>query len=91
MGVVRVVSADWIAQKVGELLGGRTVVHVDSDLLNLDGFSSLTVVALVDAIEEQIGHELPVAVIGPETFSSPAVLADSIDRTSADRSTRGIS
>lgn len=69
------IDATRVAGLVEQLVGGGVRVDPHTPLFELDGFSSLIVVDLVERIEGELGREIPAELIAPESFSSPAAVS----------------
>jgi acyl-CoA synthetase (AMP-forming)/AMP-acid ligase II/acyl carrier protein len=62
------------------MLGDGQQVRPDTSLFDLAGFNSLAVAELVERLEEQIGMEIPPALLVPQTFETPATLSTAVAR-----------
>jgi len=67
-----------VARLVEQAIGGGVRVTAQTELLELDGFTSIVVVDLVGQLEERLGREIPPEAIAPETFSSPATISEAV-------------
>lgn len=76
-GARRDADAAWVGALVGETLGVEPPL-ADADLFALDGFDSLAIVALVEALERTLGCELPEDLLVPETFATTRALAAAV-------------
>jgi acyl carrier protein len=69
-------SAAAVAQLAGALLDAT--VSPETSLFAVEGFDSLAIVELVEALERASRREIPPALIVPETFATPQALADAL-------------
>lgn len=60
---------------VREVLTEDVPLHEEARLLEVPGFSSLVLAALVESLERRLGREIPPERIVPETFESPRSIA----------------
>lgn len=67
-----------VARMIERLIGGGVRVQAQTRLFELEGFTSLVVVDLVERLEERIGREIPAEAIEPETFSSPTAIVEAV-------------
>ena len=84
---------DRVTRAIAEIAGvpARAVAAAPT-LLDLPGFDSLTVVAILDRLEAELGTEIPAEAIVPEAFESldtlTALFQASLSTVSAARSGR---
>ena len=81
-------DADRVARLLEQIIGGGLKLAPDTELFELDGFTSLVVVDLTERLEYELGREIPAELIAPETFSSSSAIADAIADLSAGSATR---
>jgi phosphopantetheine binding protein len=75
---------DWVVAAVSGLTGlAPHAVAGCASLFDVPGFDSLTVVAIVDRIEAELGTEVPPEAIVPEAFGTVGALAALVSATLA--------
>jgi acyl carrier protein len=54
------------------------MVAANTSLMDLNGFDSLFIAGLIEQLEDRLGVDMDPALILPETFETPATLADAL-------------
>lgn len=73
------VSAAAVAALVADVLGiARDGVGEDTDILTLPGFSSATLLRIVDGLEQRLSVEFPPEALVAATFASPVRVAEAL-------------
>lgn len=71
---------DVVISSVEEVLGPGVPLSSDTNLLEISGFDSLKLAALIEVLEQRLETELPSELLVPEHFATPDTIVEGVVR-----------
>ncbi len=78
---------DSVISAVEEVVGRSVPMSSETNLLEISGFDSLKLAALIEVLEQRFGTEVPSELLVPEHFATPGTIFERVVSPAAQRGT----